>query len=198
MLDLNPDADSRPHASKRRVGDVIAVTADSKKNNPSLGVILDQKHRSRHSSQCDVFGDTLYRIPTPTDSPNLKFLDEHTPYLYLGMPHDTLGFVISSLTYVVTLVRAVHRSPHNEGVPYRTGDVIIITAHNNLEPGHYLPPRLGIPFDESRRVHGKCCILQLGDCVIIPTQGLGSRLDFLDRYTAVDRYSSLFAIFPGT
>lgn len=94
---LNPNSDSNPHPYNLRclVGDVIAVTAvidiDDK---PTLGLLLDEQHLLQNSKQYDVYGHTLYRIPTPKERPGLRFLNAHTPFLFLGTPdQDTLNCV---------------------------------------------------------------------------------------------------------
>ena len=77
-------ASSRGHdAVHSRLGDAIAIIELDHKQQPVLGVLWDKE---RHvPGQHQVKWDTLSRIPTRKERPDLEFLDEVTPVLFYGV-----------------------------------------------------------------------------------------------------------------
>lgn len=111
MLDLNPDPDVPPYALKRGIGDVVAVTAFLKDGKFTLGVLLDEQHQLQSFKQYDVSRLKLYRIPIPKDSPSIDFIDEHTPFLFLGRPYGLLDFVLALLSFLPLIQRGQSGDP---------------------------------------------------------------------------------------
>lgn len=155
---LYPHPVRRPYTLKCIAGNVVAVIA-TLNHKPTLGVLLDEQHRPQNSNRYDVFRHTLYRIPTSTERPSLKFLDEHTPFLFLGGPLDTpLDFRIKLFLHMSLLQRARSADPLLMKV---LPTVLAMSSSSSPKRTHIYPTTRGLP-RSTQRISGMSAISESG------------------------------------